>query len=488
MRPFVKRLTRVVADPRFGISAALAMLAGAARIFVPAAPPAGTAPQRHASSVPASVHAQVEPVAATSVLTDELGRGETLSVVWERNGRPPSEMAAVVEAVSTAFDVRQLRAGTTVEIYLAASHRASGLADPAAAGSALEAPLGQPGPESTATPVDSVVIRIDSDRRVVARTEAGERFRGELIETPLREVWRTHVGCIEGSLYAALETESADFSPLALELDRIYGGEIDFYSDLQPGDCVTVYFQIWVRPDGSFRLGRIEAAEFVNAGRHLPAVWFEAPDKTGDYYDLDGKSLRRQFLRSPLKFTRISSGFSMRRFHPLLKRHRAHPGIDYAAPAGTPVQAAGNGVVAFAGWRRGYGKLVEIKHGKVYATSYAHLSRVAKGVRRGARVSQSDVIGFVGSTGLATGPHLDYRFSKNGRFVNPLKENFTSGEPVAPQYMALFTERRDRLMEPLTESYRTVLVDRGASPGTPLPAAIPLLGAALPVQPSVGDD
>jgi murein DD-endopeptidase MepM/ murein hydrolase activator NlpD len=477
-------MTHVVTASRLGICAALALLAGAARIFVPAAAPVRTASEKLASSAPASVHAQVEPVAATSVLTDELGRGETLSVVWERNGRPASEMAGVVEAVSSAFDVRQLRAGTTVEIYLAAN-RASGLVDPATAGSVVEAPLG---PESAPAPADSVVIGIDSDRRVVARAEGGERFRGELIETPVREVWRTHVGCIQGSLYAALETEGADFSPLALELDRIYGGEIDFYSDLQPGDCVTVYFQTWVRPDGSFRLGRIEAAEFVNAGRHLPAVWFEAPDKTGDYYDLEGKSLRRQFLRSPIKFTRISSGFSMRRFHPLLRRYRAHPGIDFAAPAGTPVQAAGNGVVAFAGWRRGYGKLVEIKHGKVYTTSYAHLSRIAKGVRAGARVSQGEVIGFVGSTGLATGPHLDYRFSKNGKFVNPLKENFTTGEPVAPQYMALFAERRDRLLEPLTEVYRTVLVDRGASPGTPLPAAIPLLGAALPVQPSVGDD
>lgn len=483
-RPFVKRVTRVVADPRFGICAALALLAGASRIFAPAAPPARSAPERLASSVPASVQTDVQPVAATSVLTDELGRGETLSVVWERNGRSPSEMAAVVEALTSAFDVRQLRAGTTVEIYLAASHPASGLAEPAAAASAVAAPFG---PESASPAADSVVIRIDFDRRIVARAE-GERFRGELVETPVREVWRTHVGCIEGSLYAALETESVDLSPLALELDRIYGGEIDFYSDLQPGDCVTVYFQTWVRPDGSFRLGRIEAAEFVNAGRHLPAVWFEAPDRTADYYDLDGKSLRRQFLRSPLKFTRISSGFSMRRFHPLLKRYRAHPGIDYAAPAGTPVQAAGNGVVAFAGWQRGYGNMVEIKHGKVYTTSYAHLSRVAKGVRRGSRVSQGDVIGFVGSTGLATGPHLDYRFSKNGRFVNPLRENFTSGDPVAPQYLALFAERRDRLMEPLTEIYRTVLVDRGASPDTPLPAAIPLLGAALPIQPSVGDD
>jgi murein DD-endopeptidase MepM/ murein hydrolase activator NlpD len=251
---------------------------------------------------------------------------------------------------------------------------------------------------------------------------------------------------------------------------------------------MALSFLTYVRPDGSFKLGRIEAAEFVNRGRRLPAIWFEAPDGSADYYDLDGKSLKRQFLKSPLKFTRISSGFTMRRFHPILKRYRAHPGIDYAAPSGTPVQAAGNGVVAFAGWKRGYGNIVEIKHGKAYETSYAHLARIARGLRRGLRVSQGALIGYVGSTGLATGPHLDYRFSKNGKFVNPLAQSFPSGDPVAPAYMALFAERRDRELQPLKDVYRTILVDAGRRPGASLPAATPLLGAGALGQASVGDD
>ncbi len=470
-RSLFTRMRGVVADPRSRIGAALALLAGAAWMLHPAALPPTFALQPHIAPEPATVRARLQPAPVASVLTDELGRGETLSGIWERNARPAVEMAAVVAAASAAFDVRHLRAGTPVEIHLAPREADA----PAAANGA---------------PIDSVVIRLDSDRRLVVRAEGNGAFRGELVETPVREVYRTYVGCIETSLYAALETETEDFSPLALELDRIYGGQIDFYSDLQPGDCVAVYFRTFVRPDGSFRLGRIDAAEFVNRGMRRPAIWFEAPDGSADYYDLDGKSLKRQFLKSPLKFTRISSGFTMRRFHPILKRYRAHPGIDYAAPAGTPVQAAGNGVVAFAGWQRGYGNIVEIKHGKAYETSYAHLSRIAKGIRRGARVGQGDVIGFVGATGLATGPHLDYRFSKDGKFVNPLDQSFPSGDPVALAYLALFAERCDRALQPLKEVYRSVLVDEGRRSGAlpPAAASTPLLGAGALGQASVGDD
>jgi murein DD-endopeptidase MepM/ murein hydrolase activator NlpD len=467
-------LRRVLADPRV-VAVVLAVGAAvAAQGLRPRedAPPPVPTPTPVAARLP-----------AVAVLRDSLGRGETLSELWERQGLAAVQVAEIAEAASAVFDVRLLRPGTPVEIWLRGS--AAGRGPDAAQAAAAAVARGGSAPASP----DSVVIRLDRDRTLAVRN-ASSSPRAELRETPVREVRRTHVGCIESSLYGALAAGAAgeDLTPLALELDRIYGGVVDFYSDLQPGDCVAIVYRAYVRPDGSARLGAIESAELVNRGVSRAAIWFEAPDGTSDWYDADGNSLRRQFLRSPLKFTRISSGFSMRRFHPLLKRYRAHPGIDYAAPAGTPVQAAGNGVVAFAGWQRGYGNMVEIKHGKVYTTSYAHLSRVAKGVRRGSRVSQGDVIGFVGSTGLATGPHLDYRFSKNGRFVNPLRENFTSGDPVAPQYLALFAERRDRLMEPLTEIYRTVLVDRGASPDTPLPAAIPLLGAALPIQPSVGDD
>jgi murein DD-endopeptidase MepM/ murein hydrolase activator NlpD len=379
-------------------------------------------------------------------------------------------MAGVVRAASDVFEVRHLRAGTPVEIF-------------------LNAPEGTP---------DSVRITIDADRTLAVRAEARGSFEGELREIPVREVFRTHVGCIESSLYEALETETEDFSLLALELDRIYGGLVDFYSDLHPGDCVALRFQTFVRPDGSFRLGMVEAAELVNRGARHVAVYFEAPDGTADYYDLEGKSLKRQFLRSPLKFTRISSGFALRRYHPILKRYRAHPGIDYAAPAGTPVQAAGNGVIHFAGWKRGHGKVVEIRHGKIYETHYAHLSRISSGIRKGARVLQGEIIGQVGSTGLSTGPHLDYRFTKHGRFVNPLRdESLPIAEPISPHYVPLFADRRDRALGLLQEAYRSILVDDDAAasglavgsvppdPFTPNGAAT---SPALPIGTTFGDD
>ena len=506
----VHRARRTLADPRFKFFVALAVAAAAAPLAL--LPLGSNVPDRTASirRLPAALYAP----SSRPVALDQLGPGETLSGIWERNGRPRAEMVAVVEAASAVFDVRQLRAGTPIELYLendggsvagpeadwppeegsrlasrpsswdrVGSRRSPGIDEtrPGPTGTPAGDPMGAPAP--TVAALDSVLIRVDADR-TVAVLRSGPDYHAQLRETPLREAYRTHVGCIETSLYGALESAAGDYSLLALELDRIFGGVLDFYTDLHPGDCVSLHFQVLERPDGSFRLGRIESAELVGRGNRHVAIWFEAPDGTTDYYDRDGLSLRRQFLRSPLKFTRISSGFTLRRFHPILKRYRAHPGIDYAAPSGTPVQAAGNGVVTFAGWKRGFGKTVELKHGKVYATSYAHLSRIGAGVRRGARVSQGEVIGYVGSTGLSTAPHLDYRFAKNGRYVNPLDESLPTGEPVDPRYAALFEERRERAMRDLGEAYRTILVMNEERSASPLAG-----GGADPLQSAgLGDD
>lgn len=476
-RPFPPPpLRRLLADPRV-VAVVLAVGAAVAaqrlRPREDAPPPVPT---------PTPVAARLPDVA---VLRDSLGRGETLSELWERQGLAAVQVAEIAEAASAVFDVRLLRPGTPVEIWLRGSAGRNPDAAQVAAGAVARAPSAPASP-------DSVVIRLDRDRTLAVRN-ASSSPRAELRETPVREVRRTHVGCIESSLYGALADGAAgeDLTPLALELDRIYGGVVDFYSDLQPGDCVAIVYRAYVRPDGSARLGAIESAELVNRGVSRAAIWFEAPDGTSDWYDADGNSLRRQFLRSPLKFTRISSGFTTRRFHPILKRYRAHPGIDYVAPAGTPVQAAGNGVVRHAGWKGGYGKFVEIQHGKVYRTSYAHLSRIAAGLRPGRRVSQGEIVGYVGSTGLSTAAHLDYRFTKNGRFVNPLSEDLPTGEPVPPEYGALFAERRDRARELLSEAYRTVLVRRdGGDPA--FAAALGAAGLSLPADPGIegafGDD
>jgi murein DD-endopeptidase MepM/ murein hydrolase activator NlpD len=183
--------------------------------------------------------------------------------------------------------------------------------------------------------------------------------------------------------------------------------------------------------------GRVLAAEFVNQKKSYRAVWFQDADGQGGYYTPEGKNLRKAFLRSPLEFSRVTSGFAMR-FHPILQRWRAHKGIDYGAPAGTRVKATGDGVVEFVGRQGGYGNVIVLRHGGGVMTTYGHLRAFATGIRKGARVGQGDVIGFVGQTGLATGPHLHYEFQVNNQHRNPLTIAFPAAQPVAPERMAAF--------------------------------------------------
>src|SRR6476620_5324874 len=212
-------------------------------------------------------------------------------------------------------------------------------------------------------------------------------------------------GEVHTSLFAA--TDAAGLSDsVAVQLADIFSSEVDFHRDLRPGDSFSVGFEAFYSNGEFVRTGRIVAAEFVNAGRAYRAVYFQDAQGHGGYYTPDGRNLRKSFLRSPLEFSRISSGFSLSRFHPLLQSWRAHKGVDYAAPVGTRVKATADGYVQFAGHQGGYGKLVVLRHLNGHSTAYGHLSGFAGGLRVGQHVSQGDLIGYVGSSGLATGPHL----------------------------------------------------------------------------------
>jgi murein DD-endopeptidase MepM/ murein hydrolase activator NlpD len=242
---------------------------------------------------------------------------------------------------------------------------------------------------------------------------------------------------------------------LSIALAEIFGGEIDFHADLQPGDVFSVAVEKVYREGTFVSYGPIEAAEFQNDGRRLRAVRFTVPGGKPNYYDEQGRSVRRFFLRSPLQFTPIvTSGFSRSRFHPVLRIYRPHLGVDYAAPAGSPVVAVAEGVVVSAAWSGEGGNQIVIRHPSGYQTYYMHLSSV--GVRAGQRVGQGQVIGRVGMTGLATGPHLDYRIRRDGAFVNPLQEHkrLPPGEPIPPQYLAEFKVVRDAALArlPATDS------------------------------------
>jgi murein DD-endopeptidase MepM/ murein hydrolase activator NlpD len=255
-------------------------------------------------------------------------------------------------------------------------------------------------------------------------------------------------GTIRGSLYQSAADEGIDHD-LAFGLADIFAWDIDFLVDLRNGDRYSFLYEQRFRNGVFVGNGRILAAHFDNDGTRYGAYLFQVPGGEAGYYDRNGRSLRRQFLKSPLRYTRISSGYSRSRLHPIFKVYRPHLGIDYAAPAGTPVAAVGDGRVVLAGWNKGFGRYVEIRHNGSYSSAYGHLSRFAPGMRQGAAVKQGQIIGYVGSTGWATGPHLDFRFKRDGRPVNPVHLRFPTAEPVPRQHLTAFQEQVTRLEDDL---------------------------------------
>jgi murein DD-endopeptidase MepM/ murein hydrolase activator NlpD len=244
-------------------------------------------------------------------------------------------------------------------------------------------------------------------------------------------------GVVESSLFAAV-ADAGGRPDLAVRLAEIFQWDIDFLRDLRSGDRFTAIVDSQSVDGEFYQYGIIFAARFVNQGRSLDAIVY--PDANGrlGYYDLEGKPLRKQFLRSPLKFSRITSRFSMHRFHPVLKKTIPHYGVDYGAPVGTAVHATADGVVQYVGVKGGAGKMVRVRHPNGYETSYLHLSRYGQGVRVGARVGQGQVLGFVGSSGLSTGPHLDYRVTLNGKWINPLSISSPPADPLPADRLGRF--------------------------------------------------
>ncbi|MGV3516960.1 peptidoglycan DD-metalloendopeptidase family protein [Luteitalea sp.] len=248
------------------------------------------------------------------------------------------------------------------------------------------------------------------------------------------------------SLIAAVNVAGESIS-LALEFAKVFEGEVDFGNELQPGDSFEILFEKVVREGEFGGYGDIVAARFTTSGRSFEAFRYAIPGQKADYYDRDGRSMRRFFLKSPLKFEpRVTSGFSFRRVHPVLKTARAHRGVDYGAPKGAPVLSVASGTVTRAGWTGGGGNSVYIKHDNGYETRYLHFSKIASGLRAGMRVSQGELIGYVGSTGLSTGPHLHYELLKGGTHVNPLDEHrkLPPGQPIPAAALAAYVEHRDR--------------------------------------------
>ncbi|MDR0672319.1 MAG: M23 family metallopeptidase [Zoogloeaceae bacterium] len=271
---------------------------------------------------------------------------------------------------------------------------------------------------------------------LVERQPQGFVTREETMRYESRQVIKT--GEIRYSLFGA--TDSAGIPDgIAVQMAEIFSGDIDFHRDLRKGDRFTLVYDIQRYPGQIVpRAGRILSAEFVNDGRTHQAFYYEENGKNG-YYNADGKSLKRAFLRSPLAFSRITSGFSQR-LHPIFKTWRAHKGVDYGAAIGTPVRATGNGVVQFVGPSGGYGNFVLLSHAGNHQTAYAHLSRFAQGLKKGDRVNQGDIIAYTGNTGWSTGPHLHYEFRVNGVQVDPMRQSIPETPPLGESQLVSFDQ------------------------------------------------
>lgn len=311
--------------------------------------------------------------------------------------------------------------------------------------------------------VQSLIRRIsETEVLQIARDAAG--FSAEVINTPLDIQPAYAEGEIESSLFVA--GRAAGLSPettLRLAND-IFGWEIDFALDIRPGDRFKVVYEQKHRNGRYIGDGRILAAEFVNAGETHRAIHFASADGAVDgYYTPDGRSMRQKFLRAPLDFTRVSSNFNPNRRHPLLNRIRAHKGVDYAAPNGTLIKAAGDGRVQFIGNKGGYGRVVVLEHGGGVSTLYAHMSRFA-GLRQGQRVQQGQAIGYVGASGAATGPHLHYEYRVHGLHKNPRTVKLPDASPLPGSYRAEFTQKAQTMLAQLERGVRTVAALETPSP------------------------
>ncbi len=375
----------------------------------------GTAPDTEYSYVPTRTVVESLDVARPEQYADanqvfwreeRFGRGDTISDLLARLGVNNEEARAFLRQVKPGRSLQLLRPGATVQAR-------------------------------TAEDGTLLALRYITDKgRLVGFDKQGAEFKAVEQQLTLAPQQQMKSGEIRSSLFAA--TDAAGLSDnVAIQLADVFGGDIDFHRDLRRGDKFTVIYEMFYHQGRAIKSGRLLAAEFINQGRSYRAIWFQDADGKGGYYTPDGKNLRKTFLRSPLEFSRISSGFAMR-FHPILHQWRTHKGIDYAAPIGTHVKATADGTVEFAGREGGYGNIVILKHQGGFSTRYAHLSSITGGLHRGTRVHQGDVIGHVGQTGWATGPHLHYEFRINNEVRNPLTVALPAALPVPAQQLAAF--------------------------------------------------
>ena len=350
--------------------------------------------------------------------TDTLRRGESIYLSLRRRRVLNGQIHELVSAIKPVFNLKRSHPGDTYSLAC-----------------------------DTAGTIRRFEYHPNMEEVVVVERKEG-RLTALKEKIPLDRDVRSLGAEITSSLYEAL-MDRGERPELVYAFADIFGWDIDFSVDPRKGDRIALVYETY-RKDGAFvKYGRILAAGYRSRKKIYKAVFYEDAAGHADYYTPDGKSVRKMFLKSPLHFRRISSRFSRRRFHPVLRRYLPHYGVDYAASIGTPVQATADGVVLFCARKGPNGKMVQIKHGSRYSTYYLHLSRYGRGIRKGAHVKQGQIIGYVGSTGRSTGPHLDYRFKRDGRFLDPMKISVPAAAPVKSVYKRDFEQKRDPLFQTL---------------------------------------
>ena len=372
---------------------------------------------------PVAVAPPSQPPAPTPVV-GTLGKRRTLQEVLAALGVAKDRAIQIVQAMRPHIDFRRLKPQDQLELH----HDAAG------------------------DPVKLVYRQSPID--VVEATRAGAEWAAARVDVPVDRRVVVVAGTLKDNLFESME-RLGERPQLVLDFAEIFAWDFDFAADSQPGDRFRMVVEKVFTNEQFVKYGRILAADYESEGRVHTGLYFK--DKSGSgYYTPAGESLRRAFLKSPLEFTRVSSSFSRGRRHPILGGIRPHLAVDYAAPLGTPIFAVADGTVESAGWSGGGGNTVVLRHRANFKTMYNHLSRFATGIRHGASVRQRQVIGYVGSTGLSTGPHLDYRVIKDGRFVNPLKQSFLPGLPISASGRGEFTEARDALLAQLRRTDTTL--------------------------------
>lgn len=352
------------------------------------------------------------------ISTGTFAQGDSLYSCLSEQGIAPGEILALKKMLTPFFDTSRCYPGDSYEIIASTSGAVEGF-------NYYSGPLDLYGvKKSTSGELLAFHQKIPLERRVLGM-----------------------VGRIESSLYESM-VQLGQSPELTMRFADIFAWQIDFLTEPRPGDTFKLIWEKFYKKGEEFSDGPILAAQYLGKEISHTAILFEDPEGRKDYYTMKGESLRKELLRSPLNYRRISSHFSYRRFHPILKYYRPHLGIDYAAPLGTPVVSIGDGVVTHVGWEGEYGRFVKVRHQNGYYSTYGHLSRYEKGIRTGVKVKQGQVVGRVGASGLATGPHLDFRVVRNSKFVNFLKIQIPAAESVKDKYRKEFEiTKRERLRQ-----------------------------------------